>query len=66
MTTDKMTTSGPDWKESIARCLQSGIYKSYTAGLYTDVEIQVHSQLHCSFYMFVDFLTMSKGYILLD
>lgn len=33
-----------DWKASTARCLQNGIYKSYTAGLYTDVEIQVEKK----------------------
>ena len=34
----------PNWKENTAVCLQNGIFKSYTAGLYTDVEIQVEKK----------------------
>lgn len=37
--------SGPeDWKESTSRCLQNGVFKCYSAGLYTDVEIQVEKK----------------------
>ena len=32
------------WKDSTAKCLQTGIFKNYTAGLYTDVEIQVEKK----------------------
>ncbi|WAR13310.1 KLH24-like protein [Mya arenaria] len=39
-----MTSPVQDWKESTATCLQTGIFKSYTAGLYTDVEIQVEKK----------------------
>jgi len=39
-----MASPPQHWKENTAKCLQTGVYKSYIAALYTDVEIQVEKK----------------------